>query len=169
MFEHDLGQYVKGVLGAAPVTAVADSVTDNVAVEGVTLNRLQTATGDIARSCVVLVPYTTTLSATETMSLAVMVQDSADGSVWSAAETLLASAEQASGGVAGATVTGIIELNDDLNSRRQYVRYNVTPNLSQSDIAADPEAEPPVEAAEATDAVTFATVVVLGGYKNLTV
>lgn len=158
MIAGDFGQYVTSALCIATSNAVADSPTDGVEVEGATIDRKADGNNDIARGAVVVVPWSATLSEAETVALMVRVQESSDGSSWDDAETISASAVVATGEVGGGTYTGVVEIDDNLMGRKRYVRYNVTPELSQADTES-----------EATDTVTFSAVALFGGYSNLTV
>lgn len=161
MFEHDLGEFIVPVHALDLANAVADSVTDNVAVNGATVNRRNATTGGVAKSGVAIVTYSATLSAAESVTLTVALQESTNGSSWDTAETLTSST--VTDDDAGGTYTGIVEANVDFTGRKQYVRLVVTPDLSQADI---PEVlDPPTPAVEATDTVSFSGVWVFGGYQ----
>jgi hypothetical protein len=168
----DAGTFVKGVYGGAyntagaPVLIVADSATDNVAVDGEVIDRL-VANSQMAKSATILIPFLATLSATETVSFLVTIKDSADGSSFGAATTLQASTVAATGEGGGSNEGGLVEINLSLDSYRRYVKVQVTCDLSQADI---PEVvEPPTPAVEATDTATWACAVVLGGFSRFPV
>lgn len=125
-------------------TATAGGTGDATEVTGATVDRLGFGSAAVA------IAYTTTLAATKTLSLAVSVQESDDGTNWDTAEVLQAATVQATGDTGGSTETGVLKIVDSYETRARYVRYNVTPDLSNT----------------ATDTASIACVVVLGGAYN---
>lgn len=130
---------VKPVLGLAPVTATAGGANDNVAQNGVSIDRLD------YYSAIVSVPVTATLTASETATVSVKVQDSADGSTWADFES--GDDLVLTGDVGGSTETDIATLKVNLQGADKYIRVVVTCDLSAS----------------ATDTATFAAIVDLTG------
>lgn len=103
---------------------------DNTAVTGVIIDR---AAIGWATSAVVFIPFTATLGANETLSVAWTLQDG-DAANLSDAGTFASagSAAVANGGGSGATVTGQLEANVRLAGAKRYVRLNFTPDLSRA-------------------------------------
>lgn len=121
--------------------AVAAGAGDNTKVTGQSINRLGFG------SCKVAIAYKAVLAEDETLSWAIEVQESADGSSWDTAEVIKAATVASTGGTGGTTNYGTVEYDDDLTGRKEYVRYNPTPDLSAS----------------ATDTVHWGANAVLGG------
>lgn len=121
---------VEGTVGSgAPELIVAAGAGDNTAITGNTINR---QTYGMPQSCLLAVSYYANIADGETLSLAVEIQESADGTTWDTAEAIQAStAVQSPSGSAftdGAVKTYKVYLGD----RKQYVRFNCTPNFSAS-------------------------------------
>lgn len=148
--QKNIGGYVKAFAGGASENSGAASLItaagtgDNAEVTGQTIDR------DGYDSAVVSIAYLATLADTESISFAVDIQESSDGSSWDTAEELQA-ATTAVTSSGGTNEHGVVELDVNLSGRKQYVRFNVTPNLS----------------AGATDTALFATTVILGGASTL--
>lgn len=103
------------------------------------------------RSGTIAIPYSATLQQDETLSMAVEIQESDDGTSWDTAEELQASAVEATGDTGGSTETGIVRIADNFEGRKRYVRVNVTPDLSAS----------------GTDTAFWTAVLVQGGAEEL--
>lgn len=140
MIQTDVGNYIKPVAVGAG-TATAGGSGDNTKVTGQTINRQGFLSGVLA------VAFKATLAEDETVSFAVEVQESADGSNWGTAEVLQAATVAATGDTGGSTEYGVVEINENLKGRKKYVRYNITPDLS----------------ATTTDTLTWGATFVLGG------
>lgn len=142
----DLGSHVKAaVVGAG--TATAGGSGDNTKVTGQTINRQDYLSG------VLVIAFKAALSEGKTVSFAVEVQESSDGSSWDTAVVLQAATVAATGGAGGSTEYGTVEINENLKGRKKYVRYNITPDLS----------------ATSTDTLTWGAAFVLGGASKLPV
>lgn len=112
----------------APEVMVAAGAGDNTQIVGNTINR---ATYGWPQSALVSVQALLNLADTETLSLAVEIQESSDGSSWDTAEAIETATvvKTASGAFTDLHVeTYKLYLGD----RKQYFRVNVTPNLSAS-------------------------------------
>lgn len=151
----DVGNQVKSVLAnfsqdssGDPKIIVAAATEDNVKGTGETINRAATRT--LAQSVSLVISYQAVLAATKTISFAVERQDSADGSTWNTAVVVQAATVAATGGGGGTTEKGVVEIDESLDDHDQYVRYNVTPDLS----------------ATATDTCQFTVTAVLGGFQD---
>jgi hypothetical protein len=114
---------------ASPVAA--DGAIDNVAVTGATINRMVAGTeGDQLNSGKLILSYMTTLTAAKTLSFAIAYQESADGSSWDTAVALQTATVAATGAVTASL--GTVEYNVNLHDKKQYIRFNYTPDLSHS-------------------------------------
>lgn len=99
---------------------------DNTKVTGATIDTDGFGSGSI------LIGYKATLAATKNLTLAIEVQESADGTTWDDAVALQATVIVATGEAGGSTETGVFKLADKLEGRKRYVRYNITPDLDAS-------------------------------------
>jgi hypothetical protein len=155
-----LGKDIAGEIGAlyalASTAATAGGSGDNTEITGATINTasLNTAPaiyGKDFNSVAFVIAGTTTLSATKGLTVAALIEDSADGSTWA---TKVASATIVSvTSTGGGTVTFTGKIGVDLTACRQYVRVKATPNLTAS----------------GTDTATVFGVAVLGGGNELPV
>lgn len=133
----------------ANTAATAGGSGDATAVTGVIIDR---AAIGWPQSCVVAVPFTTTLAAAATLSLAYTLQHGDDSGLSDAATLASAtSAVIATGPSGGGTVTGTFEVNLSLAGAKRYVRLNATPDLSAS----------------GTDTAAFSGVIAFGGAMRL--
>lgn len=126
---HDTGKSLKAFYCGAG-RLVAAGTGDNTAITGATINR-KTAGGIGFDSGKLVIAYHAVLTDTKTLSLAVEYQESADGSSWDTAVSMLAATVVVTSAGGGAA-TGLYTFNLDLSPRKQYVRYNFTPDLSHS-------------------------------------
>jgi hypothetical protein len=152
---HDIGDLLK-IAGASAFTSVtAAGAGDNTAVVGSTIDRLDAATGSLARSAAFALAWTTTLAATKTLSFkTVKVEQSSDGTNWDATAYFTLTVDPgvvATGPGGGGTVAGTTQVNVDLNSAKRYVRFDWTPDLSNT----------------ATDTATIVAAGVLAGYDRI--
>lgn len=110
----------------APKVIVAASADDDTKIIGETINRM---TYGMPVAGVLEISTYYSLADTETLSLAVEIQESADGSAWDTAVAL--QAETVLVTASGATVGGTKHSTKlFLGDRKQYIRFNVTPDLS---------------------------------------
>lgn len=146
-----IGDLITVARAAANTAATAAGTGDNTAVTGAIIDR---AAIGMPQSAVLAIPYTATLAAGQTLSIAYTVQEG-QASNLSDAETLqsAASAVVATGPAGGGTVTGVFEVNVSLAAAGQYVRANFTPDLSAS----------------GTDTAALSAVLVFGGADRLPV
>lgn len=113
-----------------PQVVTAAGGTDNVNTIGNTVNR---ATYSMPESAVVVLTSYFSLAATETLSFAVAIQESANGTSWDTAVAIQAATVVRT--AVGATVTGQTNTYTlQLAGRQQYFRINVTPNLSAAGV-----------------------------------
>jgi hypothetical protein len=131
----DIGAVVDLVRIGAASTATAGGAGDNTAVPGVWIDRFAysgaSAGGSLPMSALVEIAYTTTLAAGKTLSFALLVEDSPDGSTAIAPVQTIPSA-QAAISVAGGTVLGSYGWHVNLGSARRYVRFTWAPDLNAS-------------------------------------
>jgi len=112
----------------APELLVAAGAGDATKIVGNSINRLTYGMPD---SALLAVQAYLNLADTETFSLAVEIQESADGSNWDTAEVIQAST------VVKTAAGAFTDLHAEsykvyLGDRKQYVRFNVTPDFSAS-------------------------------------
>ena len=124
-------------------TATAAGTGDNTAVTGATVDRQGFG------SAKVVVSWKTSLTASQTLALAVAYQDSADGSSWNTAVALQASATVATSALTNSVDE--VQFDLDMTGLQRYVRINFTPDLSHS----------------ATDTAVVAATIILGGADKL--
>jgi len=125
--KNNIGAYLDNDIAGGKHLIVAGSGTDNVKVDGQTIDRLK------FDSLVLSVAYIASLAATKTLSIAIEEQQSADNSNWDVATVVLASTvvlTGASGGSVGSV--GVTNTNINLASKKRYVRYNITADLNNS-------------------------------------
>lgn len=140
---------IASVRRAAANTAVtAGGAGDNTLVTGVIIDR---AALGWPQSAIFAVPFTATLAAAASLSLAYTVQEG-DASNLSDAATLQSAASAViASSVGGGTVTGTFEVNVPLIGAGRYVRVNWTPDLSAAN----------------TDTAALSAVLVFGGAERL--
>lgn len=138
----NIGSKIAVVRGAANTAVTAGAGGDNTAVTGVIIDR---AALGWPKSGVVAIPFTATLAASQTLSVAITVQDG-DAANLSDAGTFATRANAVVATGVG-TVTGTIELDVNFTGAKRYVRANFTPDLS----------------ATGTDTAALSEVIVFGG------
>lgn len=148
----DIGAQVVAVQANAQATAagaaialVAGATEDGVKVTGTSINRRDSL------SCVLSIMGLASLADTETLSLAVEYQQSADGSTWDTAVAMQASTVAATGSTGGTNETFAVELPLLLKGKKKYIRFNVTPAMS----------------AATTDIAVWSASAILAGYDVL--
>lgn len=111
--------------------ATAGGTGDNVEVNGVWVDRKPADRGPY-HSAKVVISFTTTLAAAATLTFAANIQDATDGSGTGAADfgAALAATTVATGPGGGGTVTGTVEMDFDISNAREFLRTQITPNLS---------------------------------------
>lgn len=144
-----IGDQIAVRRAAANTAATAGGSGDNTEVVGVIIDR---AAIGFPQSCKVAIPFTATLAAAATLTLA-WDMDEGNVSDLSDAEVLKAETAQvvATGPGGGGTVTGTFEANVPLAGAGRYVRLNFTPNLSAAN----------------TDTAALSAVIVFGGMDRL--
>jgi len=131
------------VASGAPEVLTAGGAGDGVKIVGNTVDRFAQGW---PQSALLVVQSYLNLADTETLSLAVEIQESADGSTWDTAEAIAASTvvKTADGAF---TDIHVESYTIHLGDRKRYIRLNVTPTLSAAN----------------TDVATVHGVLVLGG------
>lgn len=128
MGSRDVNSEITVRRAAANAAATAGGGGDNTAVTGVIIDR---AALGWAESVVVAIPFTATLAATQTLSVAWTLQHGEDSGLSDVATLASAGAAVvATGPGGGGTVTGVVEAGVSLRGARRYVRLNFTPDLS---------------------------------------
>lgn len=123
---NNAGALLAARYAAAGVDVTAGGTGDNTEVDGAWIDRRG------FNSLKVVIPYTATLAATKTLSIAANLQDASASDGTGAADygTALAATVQATGATGGSTETGVVELDYDVSGCDRYVRIQFTPNLS---------------------------------------
>lgn len=130
----DIGAVIKNIACGGAI-ATAAGTGDGTAVTGASIDRKPKG-GIGFGSCTLALAYLTTLAAAKTLAFQVEVQESADDGAgapasWETATVLQASTVQATGALTASV--GILEIKDTgFSSRKQWVRYNFTPELSNT-------------------------------------
>lgn len=129
-------------------TATAGGAGDNTEVDGPWFDRKPADRGPFG-SVKLVIAYRATLTAAATLSLAVNLQDATSSGGAAAADfgKPFAKAVVATGGAGGTTEVGTVEFDFDVTPAREFIRAQVTPDLS----------------AGATDTVTWTATWVLFG------
>lgn len=126
----NIGDKIAGRRAFANTAITAGGGGDNTLITGATIDR---AGASWANSAVLMIPYTATLGANETFSIACVVQHSEDSGM-SPVATLqtVPSTLVIAGPAGGGTVTGCVEIDIPLRGARRYFRCNVTPDLGRA-------------------------------------
>lgn len=118
----NIGAYIKNVLAFDHLTVTAGGGADGVLQNGRSVNRLNYL------SCVLSVFVSAVLASSETASVTVQLQDSADGSTgWVDYGDPLLITEVAAD---GADENGEVELDMNLSAAKGYIRSNITITMS---------------------------------------
>lgn len=143
-----IGDLVKAKRAAANSTATAGGTGDNTEVAGVIIDR---AAIGFPQSALVVIPYTATLGAGESLSLAYDVESGEASNLSDATPVQAATSAVIASSVGGGTVTGEFTVDVPLAGAGRYVRLNYTPNLSRAN----------------TDTAALSSVIVFGGMDRL--
>lgn len=146
MQRKDIGSLIAIRRASVNTAVTAGAGGDATEVVGVIIDR---ATLGWPESAVLAIPFTATLGAAETLTLAYTVQEG-NASNLSDAATLKAAAAAVVATGAG-TVNGEFEVSIPLVGAGRYVRFNYTPNLSRAN----------------TDTAALSSVVAFGGANRL--
>lgn len=143
-----IGDFISVVRAAANTAVTAGGAGDNTAVTGVIIDR---AALGWPSSGVLAIPFTTTLAATQSLSIGYTIQSGEAANLSDAATLLTATSAVVASSVGGGTVTGTFEVNFSMLGAGRYIRANWTPDLSAS----------------GTDTAALAAVIVTGGADRL--
>lgn len=143
------------VRAGASSTATAGGTGDAIPVVGVAIDRetlgVGYGAGSMPMSALFGIAYTATLAAGKTLSNALLIEDSADGSNWNTYQSIASA--QAAISAAGGTVTGVQNFQVFLGSARRWIRFTWTPDLSNT----------------GTDTAALFPMLFLGGFDHLPV
>lgn len=144
-----IGDLIAARRASANAAATAGGSGDNTEVVGVIIDR---AAIGWPQSCLVVIPFTATLAAAATLSIAWDI-DSGDASNLAGADVLEAATATvvATGPGGGGTVTGELTAKVNLAGAGRYLRLNFTPDLSAAN----------------TDTAALSSVIVFGGMDRL--
>lgn len=122
-FQRDVGAYVKPVYAVANTTGSSD-------VNGATIDRH--ALDNLYLSGVAAVTVAASLGAGETVSIAIGVEDSPNGSTWAEYQKDVVNVIGDPSSTGAQTVTDVATANIDLSGARQYVRLVVSPDVGST-------------------------------------
>ena len=130
---HNGGANVRSARGSGNQQATAGGSGDATEVNGSWVSRASNK--GIAQSMKIIVSYSAVLAAGATLKFAANLQDAIDVSGTGAADypsdgQAIPSTTAATGGAGGTTETGTFEIDIDLGGAREFVRAQVTPDLS---------------------------------------
>lgn len=153
--QHDIGSQLKAALALVPAVITAGAGNDGVEVNGPSINLLGFGNTRF-KSGKLLIAGRAALAENETLTLAANLQDdTVTGFSGTPADygPALASGVVATGPSGGGTVDFVAAIDVDLAGARQFVRAQVTANLSRAN----------------TDTVAISAVLVVGGADQLPV
>jgi len=122
--QNNIAAYLFEIYSSYKIDIVAASGTDNIAVDGATIDRQG------YQSLVGMIIYNATLTATKTISFTITQQESDDDSTWATATSVQAKTVAATGETGGSTEVGIVTFDVNLAPEKRYVRYVITADLS---------------------------------------
>lgn len=131
---HDGGAYCRSVFQAINKTATAGGSGDATEVDGAWVDRELSGVG-MAMSAKLVIAYTATFGETgATLTFALNFQDAtaSDGSGSDDFDSAVTATTAATGDSGGSTETGTFEVDIDLSGANQFIRAQITPNLSAS-------------------------------------
>lgn len=111
--------------------ATAGGAGDNIEVDGPYFDRKPSTIGPYG-SAKLVIAYRAVLAQAATLSFAANIQDATSSGGAGVADfgTAFTKAAVATGGTGGSTETGTIEFDFDLTTAREFIRAQVTPDLS---------------------------------------
>lgn len=129
---HNGGAFSRSVFQAINKTAVAAGSGDATEVNGAWVARELADVGK-ALSAKLIIAYTATLETGETLSFALNFQDATALAGTGVADfgAAVAAAVVATGDSGGSTETGTVEVDIDLSGARDFIRTQITPDLSR--------------------------------------
>lgn len=125
------GAYCRTAFAAIAKTATAGGAGDDTEVNTAWVDRMDDDYG-MAMSAKLVIVYEAALADTETLTFAGNFQDASDAAGSDAADygTAIAATTVSSADSAGSTNDGTIEIDVDLSAAKEFVRFQLTPNLS---------------------------------------
>ena len=117
---YSMPSFIKGFYGIDSTSVTAGGSGDATAINGVAIDRDSMYSGQVN------VSYDATLSTDETLTLAMKLQHSDDGTNFEDFVTL-------DNEVVLATAKGVVSRNFSLRAAKKYIRLVVTPDMSASD------------------------------------
>ena len=131
---HNGGANARSARGSGGLTATAGGAGDNTVANANWVSRKDDRNKGIALSVKLIVSYSAVLAAAATLKFAVNFQDATDGAGTGAAQypvgESVATTTAAIGPAGGGTVSGTFEVDMDLAGAREFIRAQVTPDLS---------------------------------------
>lgn len=129
---HNGGAFCRTAFQAINKTAVAAGSGDATEVDGAWVDRVLADVG-MALSAKLVITFTATLETGETLSFSGNFQDATALAGTGVADfsTAFAATVVATGDSGGSTETGTYEVDIDLAGARQFIRSQITPNLSR--------------------------------------
>lgn len=126
------GAFARSARGSGNNAATAGGTGDATEVNGAWQSRM--SKGGIALSAKLVISYTATLAAGATLTFAGNFQDALDAAGVGAADfgAAVPATVVATGASGGSTETGTFEIDVDLSGAREFIRSQITPNLSAS-------------------------------------
>jgi hypothetical protein len=124
------GAFSRSARGSGNNAVTAGGAGDATEVNGAWQSRM--SEGGVALSAKLIVSFTATLTASQTLSFGGNFQDALDASGVGAADFggAVAATVVATGAAGGSTETGTFEIDVDLSGAREFIRSQMTPNLS---------------------------------------
>ena len=133
VLQHDIVDLTAAAPASALVNVTAGGAGNNVAVNGLTIDRYNYG---VATTVAFDLVFQATMAANDTLSItAAKVEDSADGVNWATFQpmpgpTVTAPGVVATGAAGGGTSQGVVRFGVGLRMARRYVRFDFTPVLS---------------------------------------
>lgn len=147
--QRSIGERLTAALALVATTVTAGGGADDVAQNGVAIDRF--ASNRIPQSGKLCVPVEATLGGSETATVALKLQDSADGSTGWADYDYTTDTDQYSPTVINATGNSMVTRNVNLAGAKRWVRAVVTVTMS----------------AASADTAAISATLVLGGWSEL--
>ena len=131
----DIGEEIITRSAILPTASVAAGTGDATEIDGTSFNR--SGLGNLYESCKLTIIGAATLASGLLITVVANLQDSANGSDWTDFGTALALTTAATGASGGSEVEFDVDLDNDIRPARQYLRAQVTTNLTatQTDTA----------------------------------
>lgn len=149
-FQHRVDEYLRPEMALVTTSITAGGAGDGVEVDGEEIDRK--ITPDIPLSMMVVLGFDTTLAQDETLSATVQVQDAeVSGGPWADFGDVVDFGVMATGPSGGGQVIDAAKQGVDISGARQFVRLQVTPDLS----------------AGATDTADVTGMCVMGGFDKI--